>query len=55
MHRLAMGDTVSTVAQYMGLSVKTTSTYRSRILKKLGLKTTADFFRYVLGREDMFR
>jgi DNA-binding NarL/FixJ family response regulator len=38
---------VSQIATEMSLSVKTISTYRTRILDKLGLKTTADLIRYV--------
>lgn len=50
-HRLAQGEKLSDVAQAMGISVKTASTYRTRAMRKLGLTTTADFFRYMLGRE----
>jgi DNA-binding CsgD family transcriptional regulator len=32
----------------MSLSPKTVSTYRSRILKKLGLKTDAEIVRYAI-------
>jgi len=53
MRLLAQGHTLSDIARDMGLSVKTTSTYRSRIMKKLGLTTTADFFRFALNRCDL--
>ena len=32
----------------MSLSVKTVSTYRARLLQKMGMKTNADLTRYVL-------
>src|SRR6266566_7246006 len=43
---LASGKTVKEVADELSLSVKTVSTYRSRILEKTGMKTTADLIRY---------
>ncbi|HMS85776.1 MAG TPA: LuxR C-terminal-related transcriptional regulator [Nitrospira sp.] len=45
---LARGRTVSQVAQYLRLSVKTVSTYRTRLLEKLCLRTTADLIRYAV-------
>jgi DNA-binding NarL/FixJ family response regulator len=45
---LASGKAVSEVAEMLSLSDKTVSTYRSRILEKLQLKTTADLVRYAL-------
>jgi len=45
---IASGKTVKEVADELSLSVKTVSTYRSRILEKTGLKTTADLIRYAL-------
>jgi DNA-binding NarL/FixJ family response regulator len=46
----AKGKTVSQVAKELSLSAKTISTYRSRLLSKLHLKTTADLIRYsILG------
>jgi DNA-binding NarL/FixJ family response regulator len=47
---LATGQTVTQIAQALSLSVKTVSTYRSRVLEKLGLKTTAELMRYALER-----
>jgi two-component system invasion response regulator UvrY len=46
MRLLARGKTVSEIAEELALSVKTISTYRTRILEKLHLKTTADIVRY---------
>lgn len=48
MRRLAQGERLSDIALDMGVSVKTASTYRARVMRKLGLKTTADFFHYAL-------
>jgi two-component system, NarL family, invasion response regulator UvrY len=45
---LARGRTASQVAAKLRLSVKTVSTYRTRLLDKLGLKTTADLIRYAV-------
>jgi DNA-binding NarL/FixJ family response regulator len=50
MTRLAAGRTVTEIAAELSLSVKTISTYRSRILEKLGLATTAELIRYALER-----
>jgi two-component system invasion response regulator UvrY len=43
---IASGKTVKQIADDIGLSVKTVSTYRARILEKTGLKTTAELIRY---------
>ena len=48
---LAKGRTVSQVAIRLKLSVKTVSTYRSRLLQKLHLETTADLIRYAVDRQ----
>lgn len=45
---LASGKTVSQIARMLSLSVKTISTYRARILKKMGLQTTAELIRYAV-------
>jgi len=45
---VASGKTVKQIAGEISLSVKTVSTYRSRILEKTGLKTTAELIRYAL-------
>lgn len=45
---IGRGKTVSQIAQEMSLSVKTVSTYRTRILEKLGFEHTADLIRYAL-------
>jgi PAS domain S-box-containing protein len=48
---LGEGKTVKEIADKLSLSVKTISTYRTRILHKLRLKTTADLIRYVLSQQ----
>lgn len=45
---LALGSTVTEIATELALSVKTISTYRSRILEKLQLKTTANLIHYAI-------
>jgi len=46
--RLGQGDTVKAIATDMSLSVKTVSTYRTRILERLHLKSNTDIVRYCL-------
>jgi two-component system invasion response regulator UvrY len=48
---LAKGRTVSQVARRLKLSVKTVSTYRTRLLEKLRLGTTADLIRYAVDHQ----
>jgi len=45
---IASGMTVTQIADEIALSVKTVSTYRSRILEKTGMKTTGELIRYAL-------
>lgn len=45
---IASGKTVSQIAEQLRLSVKTISTYRSRILEKMGMKTNAELTHYAL-------
>ena len=42
------GNTVSDIARDLGLSVKTISTYRARVLEKLGMRTNAELMRYAI-------
>ena len=44
---LGSGRTVKDIAATLGLSVKTVSTYRSRLLQKMGFEANADLVRYV--------
>jgi two-component system, NarL family, invasion response regulator UvrY len=48
MRRLAAGESATAIGASLKLSVKTVSTYRTRILEKLGMKTNADLTRYCL-------
>jgi two-component system, NarL family, invasion response regulator UvrY len=45
---VASGKTVSEVAEALSLSVKTVSTYRTRILEKMGMKTNAELTHYAI-------
>lgn len=45
---IGRGKSVGEIADELGLSVKTISTYRSRILEKLDMKSNADLIRYVI-------
>ena len=53
-YRLGRGEKLSDVASAMGISVTTAGTYRTRVMRKLGLKTTADFFRYAIEKDGLF-
>ena len=46
--KIAAGQGVSDIANELSLSVKTVSTYRSRILEKMNFKTNADVTSYAL-------
>jgi DNA-binding NarL/FixJ family response regulator len=46
--KLAAGMSVSQIGASLNLSVKTISTYRSRILEKMGMKTNADLISYAI-------
>lgn len=48
---LASGKAVTQVAKAMGLSVKTVSTYRSRLLDKLRLESTAELIHYAIQND----
>jgi two-component system, NarL family, invasion response regulator UvrY len=45
---LASGRSAKEVGATMGISVKTVSTYRTRLLEKLNLRTTAELIRFAL-------
>jgi two-component system invasion response regulator UvrY len=45
---IALGKTVKEIADKLSLSVKTISTYRSRILEKMKLKNNAELTHYVI-------
>jgi DNA-binding NarL/FixJ family response regulator len=46
LRRIASGRTVSQIATELGLSVKTVSTYRTRLLDKMRMKTNAELTHY---------
>lgn len=48
---IARGLTLSEIADELALSVKTISTYRSRLLEKMGLRTNAQLMRYAFEHE----
>jgi two-component system invasion response regulator UvrY len=48
---MAAGERPSDIAERLQVSIKTVSTYRRRILDKLGLETNADLVRYALENE----
>ncbi|HBB86779.1 MAG TPA: DNA-binding response regulator [Blastocatellia bacterium] len=48
MRLLGSGKTVSEIARLISRSVKTVSTYRARILEKMGMRTNAEITYYVI-------
>jgi len=46
--RLAQGQSVSEIGRSLHLSIKTVSTYRSRLLEKLGVASNAELAKYAL-------
>ena len=45
---IASGKTVTEIAELLSRSVKTISTYRTRILEKMGMRTNAEITHYVI-------
>lgn len=45
---IGAGDTVSGIAEKLCVSVKTVSTYRARILEKMGMENNAQLMRYAI-------
>lgn len=45
---IAAGKSVKEAANELGLSVKTVSTYRARVLEKMGMRSNADLIRYAV-------
>jgi len=45
---LASGQSVSKIAEKLYISVKTVSTYRSRLLKKMDMNSNADIVKYAI-------
>ncbi len=48
LRRLAMGHTNREIAEAYAISIKTVDTYRSRLLKKLGLRNNAELSRFAI-------
>ena len=48
---LASGKTISEIADQLCLSSNTVSTYRSRILEKMNMRSNADITRYALEKK----
>ena len=48
LRKLAAGKNLGEISKELALSIKTVSTYRARILNKLGLKNTAEIIRYAI-------
>lgn len=51
MQMLGRGMTIGEISDRLSLSPKTVSTYRTRILRKLDLRTTADIVRYAVEND----
>jgi len=49
MRGIASGKSVSEIAEQMHLSVKTVSTYRTRLLEKMGMSSNAELTRYAIN------
>jgi len=48
LRRIASGETLTEISQNLSLSVKTISTYRTRILNKLNLTNNSELIRYAI-------
>ena len=48
MTRIARGETLTSIANELALSIKTVSTYRRQVLDKLDLNSNADLVRYAI-------
>jgi two-component system, NarL family, invasion response regulator UvrY len=51
MQMMGHGKTAMEIAEELDLSVKTVSTYRARILKKMNLKSNAEIIRYAIQHD----
>ena len=51
LHLIVQGVSLTEIGEKLFLSVKTISTYRTRLLAKLGLESNADLVRYALRHE----
>jgi DNA-binding NarL/FixJ family response regulator len=48
MQMMASGKTLTEIAEELSLSAKTVSTYRTRLLEKMNLRTNAEIIRYAI-------
>jgi DNA-binding NarL/FixJ family response regulator len=48
---LGSGRTVSEIAKALNISVKSVSTYRARVLEKLGMRSNAELMRYAIEND----
>src|SRR5205085_3549622 len=51
LRQIASGKTVSEIARELSLSVRTVSTYRTRILEKMGLRNNAELMHYAMQHQ----
>ncbi|HWO41719.1 MAG TPA: response regulator transcription factor [Candidatus Eisenbacteria bacterium] len=51
MRRIALGKPLFRIARELGLSPRTVSTYRARLLRKMQMKTNTDLIRYALEKK----
>lgn len=51
MQKLGAGHRVCDIAQQLGLSMKTVSTFRARMMRKLGMETHAELVRYLVQHD----
>jgi DNA-binding NarL/FixJ family response regulator len=51
MRMIASGKTVKEIGKELFLSVRTVSTYRSRVLEKMRMKTNAELIRYAVDNK----
>ena len=48
---IAAGKTLTQIAESLNLGVATVSTYRARLLEKMGLRSTAELIRYAIAHQ----
>jgi two-component system, NarL family, invasion response regulator UvrY len=53
MSLLALGKTVTEIGDELGISIKTVSTYRTRVLEKMKMRSNAELTRYALQNQLM--
>jgi DNA-binding NarL/FixJ family response regulator len=49
LRKIAAGKTITQIAENLSLSIKTVSTYRTRIMEKMNMKTTAELMHYAIN------